>query len=198
MQPPQLAKAYKPRKSKHAIVETLNFLDIIALHRAGAFPQDWHTRYRFPNIGLNCPPIANLVTSRFQIEITLRTHKQSIQVHWLRAGFLGYRPALVCPCGRRCNRLFHGFGGFGCRFCCNAVYASQLKCRQSRPALQAAKLRLKLGGIPQVGLTPPAKRKWKHYANYRKLRSRLEYLEFKARKSRLKQPQYEVLAYYCR
>jgi hypothetical protein len=194
MQPPQLAKAYKARKSKHAIVETLNFLDIIALNRAGAFA-DRYTRYRFPNIGLSCPAIADLVTSYSQIEITLRSHKQTIPVKWKRSGFLGYLPHLGCACGRSCRRLFEGYGGFACRRCCNAVYASQLRCKTSRSALQACKLRLKLGGIPQVGLELPAKCKDKRY---RRLSSKLQYLEYKARRCRRKQPDHKVIAYYAK
>jgi hypothetical protein len=53
-----------------------------------------------------------------------------------------------CSCGA--IRLFARHGNYACRFCQGAQYLSQKQNTATRKRLAAAKLRLKLGGCPDI------------------------------------------------
>jgi hypothetical protein len=191
--PIQLLRAFKPKRSQHAIVELLPHIKAADLNRPGVFRQPGP--HYFPFV----PFLQSLSVSPQGLHVAYRDGRNElIGVYWLRVGF-GFRPYLVCRCGRKGDRLFHNRAGLRCRFCCNAVYVSQTKDRRSRPLFQACKLRLELGTIPQTGQTLPARAKGKHRRRYHRLRTMIEDLEHKAkarRRFRPTQPNYKVLAYY--
>jgi hypothetical protein len=72
--------------------------------------------------------------------------------------------------------------------CHRAVYASQKNNQFARPRLQASKLRLKLGGWPDIIEPLPPKPKWKHHKRYQKLRNQIQELEAQAKQTRFRKP----------
>jgi hypothetical protein len=56
----------------------------------------------------------------------------------------------------------------------------------SRKRLTAAKLRLKLGGWPDIREPLPPKAKWKHRKRYQKLRNQIQELEAQANRTRFR------------
>jgi hypothetical protein len=177
--PIQLRDAFKPKRSRHSIVELLPHINAADLNQRGVFTE----------IGPHCLPfnqfISSLSASPRGLHVTYRDGRNElIGVYWQRVGF-GLRPYLVCPCGHKGNRLFLGRSGLRCRYCCGAVYYAQTQDRKGRQLLRAAKLRLlKLGGLPQPNLTLPPRRKGKHKARYARLCAQIQTLEHRARKHR--------------
>jgi hypothetical protein len=66
------------------------------------------------------------------------------------------RPAFECPgCGHNAFKLYFHHGRFsGCYRCIGVPYASQQRSRKDRPRLQAARLKVFLGGLPDGTKTP--------------------------------------------
>jgi len=61
----------------------------------------------------------------------------------------------------------------------------------------AAKLRLKLGGWPDIREPLPPKAKWKHHKRYQKLRNQIQELEAQANRTRFrKQIDIRTFAYH--
>jgi hypothetical protein len=91
-----------------------------------------------PNVSLKYPDIARLRLSTFCLEIMGRNgHMQR---------FCTYR---VRPTSGAV-RLFAGYGAYACRHCHRAQYLSQKQNIATRKRLQASKLRLQLGGVPDI------------------------------------------------
>ena len=83
-------------------------------------------------------------------------------------------------------RLFGHYGNYACRFCQQAQYLSQKQKTASRKRLSAAKLRLKLGGWPDLREPLPPKAKWKHKKRYQRLRNQIQALEAEAKQTRFR------------
>jgi hypothetical protein len=69
--------------------------------------------------------------------------------------------------------LFGHYGNYACRFSHRAVYASQKNNQIDRKRLTAAKLRLKLGGWPDIREPMPAKPKWTRRKTYQHIRNEI-------------------------
>src|SRR5262245_33742339 len=105
-------------------------------------------------------------------------HIQHFRIVWIRTGFGRHRPILICgSCDCGAIRLFRRYGTYACRHCHKALYASQKHDQNGRKRLAACKLRLELGGWPDIGEPSPPKAKWKHHRTYNKARKRLDNLE---------------------
>ena len=65
-----------------------------------------------------------------------------------------------CQCGHSVRRLFFRHGHLACRRCYKLAYASQQQDAITHKRLQASKLRLQLGGLPDITEPLPAKPKW--------------------------------------
>ena len=107
-------------------------------------------------------------------------------------------PILVCSsCGGGAIRLFGHYGNYACRFCRRAQYLSQKQNTATRKRLAAAKLRLKLGGWPDIREPLPPKAKWKHRNRYHRLRNQVQELETQAKQTRFrKQIDIRTVAYH--
>jgi len=138
----------------------------------------YHGQVNELDVSLKYPNIARLRLFADHIEITGRNgYVQRFRIVWIRTGFGASRAILVCSCGYGAIRLFARYGTYACRHCHKAVYASQ-KCDQiGRKRLAACKLRLELGGWPDIREPLPPKAKWKHHRTYNKARKRLDNLE---------------------
>jgi hypothetical protein len=94
-------------------------------------------------------------------------------------------------------RLFARYGTYACRHCHKALYASQKQHCIARKRLQASKLRLKLGGWPDIREPMPSKPKWKHKKRYQRLRNQAQVLEAQANQTRFrKQIDIRTFAYH--
>jgi hypothetical protein len=82
--------------------------------------------------------------------------------------------------------LFGRYGNYACRFCHRAQYLSQKQNTATRKRLAAAKLRLKLGGWPDITEPLPPKAKWKHRKRYHRLRNQVQELEAQAKQTRFR------------
>jgi hypothetical protein len=83
-------------------------------------------------------------------------------------------------------RLFGHYGNYACRVCHRAQYLSQKQKTASRKRLSAAKLRLKLGGWPDIREPMPSKPKWTHRRTYQRIRNEIHALEAKAKHTRFR------------
>jgi len=107
-------------------------------------------------------------------------------LHWCRTGFGKPRPIFVCQCGYGVCRLFFRYSHLACKHCHKAVYASQRRDCHGRKRLAACKLRLELGGLPDIDEPIPAKPKWTRRRTYQRIRNEIQALEAKARHSNSK------------
>jgi len=80
--------------------------------------------------------------------------------------------AAVCAGGA--NRFFSHYGNYACRFCHRAQYLSQKQKTASRKCLAATKLRLKLGGWPDIRESMPSKPKWTRRRTYQRIRNEIQ------------------------
>ena len=177
------------RNSGRLTIEKLSdqAIDVRELQRAGVFRDHW-VRLR-PSF--RSPAIEQMRVARYLIQLDLRNQcvPQQIRVSWTRCNYGGARPWMHCPhCQQRIARLFKGMGGYFCRACLgNPICESQRRSRKARAYLQAYRLRQTLGGSrPVVDRTPPRPHRMKR-RRYRKLVSRIEFLERSLTGSRLLQ-----------
>jgi hypothetical protein len=120
--------------------------------------------------------------ARCNIEVTHRSgNQQTIPVYWQRISGAtnSQRPMLICNCGHRAFKLYSLQGMFRCKHCAiasGARYACQMQSAKRRPALQVARLRRFLGGLPDSVRTP-ARPALMHKQTYARLIGRLQQLE---------------------
>jgi hypothetical protein len=199
--PPQLARAQRrrPRNAEpRPIVELTPHIDIHDLCRWNVFPRDWNKAHIL-EMPFRYPFIKTLVISRKTIEINLILgYTERVALHWVRTGFGKPRPIFVCgDCRGGARRLFFRGGHLACRHCHGMNYASQQRDRNGRKRLGASKLRLKLGGLPDINEPIALKPKWTHRKTYQHIRNRLHTLETSINSHRFKNPfGTKILAYY--
>jgi len=137
MQPRQLANARRPKRLEpRPLVETLPRINIASLK----IPTNWQTSIA-PWISLKIPAISRLELSWNR---ALFHHDGGVQSFAIKRSPLPHgrkRHYFVCHCNRAVRFLYHWRGNLSCRFCANAVYASQAIGKHSRPILQAARLK---------------------------------------------------------
>jgi len=178
--PPQLARARRPKRySRRQTIEELPSIDARWLARKKLFPRDHSTR-RYSVEFIN-PAIRGLALSPRCAQVTLASGQtQLIPVVWLRISgvWQSARPAFQCPgCAHNRFKLFYLHGRLaGCYRCIGLPYASQQRSHKDRPRLQAARLRVFLGDLPDSTRTPP-KPTGMHRRTYTRLIDRLRQLE---------------------
>src|SRR5262245_15760736 len=194
MIPPQLARKLAAKKQLHRrprrteprpTIELMPSININELRHA--IPR-YHGQVNEPDVSLKYPNLAYLRLSASCLEIMGRNdYVQRFRIVWIRTGFGRHRPILVCSsCGGGAIRLFGHYGNYACRFCQQAQYLSQKQKTASRKRLSAAKLRLKLGGWPDLREPLPPKAKWKHKKRYQRLRNQIQALEAEAKQTRFR------------
>jgi hypothetical protein len=178
MMPLQLARSNRRRDRHSEPRPTVELMPSISIHDLrNVIPRYPNDVYE-PDVSLKYPDIARLRLFASHIEVTGRNgHVQCFRIVWIRTGFGTPRAILVCSCGYGAIRLFALYGSHACRHCHKAVYASQKYDQIGRKRLAACKLRLELGGWPDIREPLPAKAKWKHHRTYNKARKRLDNLE---------------------
>jgi hypothetical protein len=104
--------------------------------------------------------------------------EQRIAVAWTPCRFGGERPWFVCSvrsngvyCGRRVTKLYRAGRLFACRNCYRLAYASQQESLLHRGLGKSRKIRMRLGGSPNMSEEFPDKPKGMHWRTYERLRS---------------------------
>jgi hypothetical protein len=183
--PAQLAKAKRPRNSgPRPIVEQLPFININDLRQA--IPRDYSTAiYANP---FRYPQIRHMRLSNRSIEIVDHCDRSQVfGIHWIPTYFGKHRAVFVCSsCRGGAIRLFSKDGNYACRFCHRAQYLSQKQKTASRKRLAACKLRLELGGWPDIHALMPSKSKWTHRRTYQRIRHQIQALEAQAKRTRFR------------
>jgi len=185
---PQLRNSNR-RRSRHSeprpTVELMAAININELRRA--IPRYPNT-INEPDVSFKYPNLAYLRLSASWLEITdYHDRVQRFRIVWIRTGLGRHRAILVCAsCHCGAIRLFARYGTYACRHCHKAVYASQKHDQNGRKRLAACKLRLKLGGLPDINDIFPNKAKWKHRKRYQQLRNTAQALEAKAKRTRFR------------
>src|SRR5215475_6201889 len=190
MMPPQLARSNR-RHNRHSeprpTIELMPAININELRHA--IPR-YHGQVNEPDVSLKYPNLAYLRLSASCLEIMRPNgYVQRFRIVWIRTGFGRHRAILVCSnCGCGAIRLFGHYGNYACRYCHRAAYASQKNNQIGRKRLAACKLRLELGGWPDIREPMPSKPKWKHKRRYQRLRNQAQALEAAANTRRFRKP----------
>ena len=160
MMPWQLRTARRPKRSEpRPTVELLPAISINDLR--DVVPRDYSTII-YSNL-VRYPQVRHIRLSYHSAEIV--DHYGRVQVFgikWIRTGFGVPRRIFVCSCGRGAVRLFARYGTFACKACHKALHLCQRQSSRGRKRLRACKLRLELGGLPDVNETLAPKVKWRH------------------------------------
>ena len=188
----------RDKTSAALTIEKLAFdaLDVRSLRKRGVFTGEWMT-FR-PMLGWT--GIRQMHIAKYAILLELRGRPdQRVRVSWTRPYLGGERPWMHCPhCQTRVAKLYNGLAGYFCRRCVgNPLYASQALSAQSRGHFQAGKLRLRLGGHPELTAPIPKRRRRTRRRTYDKLINRLLKLEGDlSKRLKLKDPDYPSLVAY--
>jgi hypothetical protein len=149
--PRQLRYAKRRKRSEppRPLVELLPYIGVGDLVRLDVFPDqcDWHGRYRV-YLPFQYPFIEDMIVGLQNIEVRHHAgHNQVIRIRWVHTGFgraARPRPLLYCQCGRSVWKLYFRNATLRCRRCTNAVFASQVLRKRTRPILQAKRIQFLL------------------------------------------------------
>ena len=186
--PPQLARANR-RHSRHSseprpTVELMPAICITDLRNA--IPRNYGTNiYSNP---FRYPQIRHLRLSYRSIEIVdHHDRSQVFGIQWIPTYFGKARAIIVCStCRCGALRLFAHHGTYACRHCHRAQYLSQKQKTASRKRLAACKLRLELGGSPDIHELIPSRPKWTRRRTYQRIRHQIQALEAEAKQTRFR------------
>src|SRR5215510_8427200 len=148
----------------------------------------YHGQVNEPDVSLKYPDLGYLRLSASCLEIMGRNgYVQRFRIEWIPTHFGKRRAILVCrSCAGGAIRLYGHYGNYACRFCHRPQYLSQKQKSASRKRLAAAKLRLKLGGWPDIREPMPSKPKWTRRRTYQRIRNEIQALEAKAKQTRFR------------
>jgi hypothetical protein len=198
--PPQLARADR-RHSRHSEPRpTVELMPAICIHDLRHIIPRYRGQVIQPDVSLRYPGLAHLRLSASCLEVVGQNgYVQRFPIAWIRTGFGNHRPILVCSsCRVGAIRLFSKYGSYACRHCHRALYASQKYNQVGRKRLQASKLRLQLGGFPDIRDSIPAKPKWTRRRTYQRIRNEIQALEAKAKTRRFRTPlSTQLFAYHA-
>jgi hypothetical protein len=103
--------------------------------------------------------------------------EQCIGIEWTPCRFGGERPWFVCSvaangayCGREVTKLYGAGRLFACRHCYRLAYASQQESAHQRGLGKSQKIRMRLGGSPNMLEAFPEKPKGMHWRTYERWR----------------------------
>jgi hypothetical protein len=88
----------------------------------------------------------------------------------LRALYRVFDRIFAWHCGRRVAIIYSSGDVFACRQCCGLAYASQQEPVRERGISTARKIRMRLGGAPNITRPFPDKPKGMHWRTYDRLR----------------------------
>ena len=166
-------------------VEGCRSIDVLELHRRGylrslrRFSWTWSTGGE-QVASINVETQRHCVTLKYQS----RSHgedcsdaEQRVAIAWTPCRFGGERPWFTCSvaangvyCGRRVTKLYGAQRLFACRHCYRLAYASQQEPVRRRGRWKSQKIRMRLGGSPNMREEFPDKPKGMHWRTYERWR----------------------------
>jgi len=168
--------------------ENCSFIDVRKLHREGrfkvhqSFPMAWQIGDE-PLGAIEVRTGSDVMTLRFQCQDLVssewRLVEQNVPIAWTKCALGGRRPWFVCNfqinsaqrCQRRAARIYLGANpAFACRECQGLSYASQKQTRHLRVISKAMKIRMRLGGSPNLFAPFPERPKGLHKITYERMR----------------------------
>jgi hypothetical protein len=163
-------------------------LDVRQLHREGrlltlqSFPMAWNIDDK-PYGGIQVQTGSDGVILRFQCKglesSEWKLVEQNVPITWTGCALGGRRPWFVCNsednsgtrCSRRAAKIYLGaYPVFACRCCQGLTYASQKQTPHLRLISKAMKIRMRLGGSPNLFDPFPDRPKGLHRKTYERLR----------------------------
>jgi hypothetical protein len=189
-----LAKGKRQSHKRPAL--TIELLPSINIHDLRhAIPRNYAT-HTYTN-EFRYPQIARIDLTGHNITITDHSDRvQRFGIKWVKTYFGPHRAVFICTCGRGAIKLFCHYGTYKCRWCHKAIYTSQRINSQGRKRLTACKLRLELGGLPDINEPLPLKPKWTRRRTYQRVRSEIQALEEKTKSRVFKKPLATLLFAY--
>jgi hypothetical protein len=187
--PPHLARGLQAKRQSRRREQrpTVELMPAICIH---------DLRQAIPgNYGINVfanpfkyPQIRHMRISNRRVEIIDHNDRSQIfGIQWIPTYFGKHRAIFVCSsCRGGAIRLFGKDGNYACRFCHRAQYLSQKQKTASRKRLAACKLRLELGGWPDIHELMPSRPKWTHGRTYQRICHQIQALEAQAKRTRFR------------
>src|SRR5215203_3157 len=129
------------------------------------FSYSWPRPKPYPNT-VCCRIVADAVFIKWAT-----SPKQHVPIVWTQCRLGGRRPWFRCnPCGRRVALLYSGGELFACRHCYGLAYESQQQPARLRQIRKKQKIRVRLGGTPNLLQPFPEKPKGMHWSSYRRIK----------------------------
>jgi hypothetical protein len=166
--------------------ESCKSIDVRRWHREGRLRAGQYVSYSWeyngePFGGISVRTEWNVVVLIYRCRIWGATewkpNEQRVPITWTPCHLGGRRPWFVCSvysaagyCGRRVAILYGTGELFACRRCYGLAYASQHEAVRHRGLGKAWKIRMQLGGSPNVLEEFPDKPKGMHWGTYDRLR----------------------------
>ena len=182
--PWQLARANR-RRSRHSEPRpAVELMPAICIHDLRqAIPRNYGTNiYSNP---FRYPQVRHMRLSYRSIEIIDHDARSQIfGIQWIPTYFGKHRAVFVCSsCRGGAIRLFGKDGNYAC--------IERSICRKNKRPLvanasQACKLRLELGGWPDIHDLMPSRPKWTHRRTYQRIRHQIQALEAQAKRTRFR------------
>ena len=176
----------RPAYGGRTTCESCKSIDVRRWNREGrlragqCFSSSW-TRGGAPSGSISVQTETDAVLLTFRRRSWEDTDWQSVEqrvpITWTACHFGGRRPWFRCPgctggqyCGRRVALLYVASGLFACRRCYGLAYESQQEAVHYRWLGKAQKIRMRLGGSPNMLEVFPDRPKGMHRKTYDRLR----------------------------
>ena len=166
-------------------VESCRSIDVLRWNKLGYLRSPRWFSWAWTRDGERVASI-NVETQRHSVTLKYRSRsygedwsdvEQRVTIAWTPCRFGGERPWFVCSvtsngvyCGRRATKLYGAGRLFACRQCYRLAYASQQESAHQRGLGTSQKIRMRLGGSPNMLEEFPDKPKGMHWRTYERWR----------------------------
>ena len=176
----------RPYGSGRVICESCISIDVRLWHREGRLRAGQHFSWSWTcggkpsgsiKVHTETDAVILMYRARSWGNAEWKSVEQRVPITWTACHLAGHRPWFICSVyfnGRCCRRrvaLLYGAGElFACRRCYGLAYASQREALHHRGIGKAQKIRMRLGGSPNMREAFPDKPKGMHWRTYDRLR----------------------------
>jgi hypothetical protein len=176
-------------------VESCRSIDVNELHKAGCLRPGWSGIWKWTRDSKLVAWIL-LRAEAGHIVLSYRYRhnggewqdvREHIPIEYVSCRFGGRRPYFRCPgvrsgstCGRRAAKVFAAGRYFLCRHCYHLGYESQRERVGDRARRRSQKIRIRLGGSPNMMLPFPDKPKGMHWSTYARLHAQAMALDMRS------------------
>ena len=177
----------RPYGSGRVTCESCISIDVRRWHREGRLHAGQHFSWSWTcggkpsgsiKVRTETDAVILMYRARSRGDAEWKSVEQHVSITWTACHLGGSRPWFRCIayangryCGRRVAQLYLGEGlFFACRRCYGLTYASQLESSRYRGVLRAQRIRMSLGGSPNLFDAFPSRPKGMHWRTYNRLR----------------------------